>query len=54
MGGRRGFVGIALTPGVIIEAARSPRKGEKRGAGPAQKKRYLCDRDGGVIRGISG
>lgn len=48
MRGRRGFVGIALAPGALMEAAWLPSKGENRGAGLVQKKRYLCDRDGSL------
>lgn len=51
MGGWRGFVGIALAPGARLEATWSPSKGGKRGAGPVQKKRYLCNRDGGLPGG---
>lgn len=53
MGGWRGFVGIALAPGAYPEATWSPSKGENRGAGPVQKKRYLCNRDGGLLGVLS-
>lgn len=53
MEGRHGFASITLTPGALIEAAWSPSRGENRGAGTVQKKRYLCDKDGGFQGDLS-
>lgn len=46
MGRRHGLASITLTPGDLTKAAQSPSRGENRGAGAVQKKRYLCDKDG--------
>jgi len=41
MGGWRGFVGIALAPRALMEAAWLPSKGENRVADLVQKKKIL-------------
>lgn len=53
MAGWHGLVGTALAPGALTEVVWLLDKGESRGDSPVQKKRCLCDEDGGLPGDLS-